>query len=320
MTKISDLNRDELWKLSLLSAAREEHQEDTLIRFGKASLSKSPRNFSKKLPQVRSLEIVETGVEGHLAWLKLASGEFFWGHKSHAKLQREYEWLFDRLPASITAENYLLAIDVAGRYLTPYAWPPSHILPELGGTVVEVGAYLGHKSIRFVNDCVGTSGTVVAIEMMPENIEIMALNVESNQLTDCIKVVPKGVWDKNTELPIFCKGRQRNSLVHINSNLEKIDAKVEVESLEQIIRDLKLKFVDLLYISANGAELEVIRGLGSKLSSVGAIFIVSPYVAEDGVRYEERCRQALTDLGLVVEPSTVKNQICARNPQHNAMG
>lgn len=311
---IESLSDEELGRLNALAKARDESAEAVLSLIGPRALRRCPRRFSNSIHSLRSLEISGTGSDGRFAWLQLPNGRVFYGYKSHPKVRREFNWVKDTLQDVVDEDSFLVALDVASRYATAYSWPPAEMLPQRGGTVIEAGAYLGHKTVRFVDQCVGNDGNVLAVEMVPENVELLQRNVSENGLDDTVKVVSAGVWKECDELPVRGKGRQRNSLTDLSHINEDRGFTVPVQDLDTIIENWGKQQVDLLFVSVNGVELEALEGLQRNLEHVRALFIVAPY-ERDGRRSEHICRELLAASGCSVLPSRVPNQIAAWGPR-----
>ena len=278
--KYTNLSPQEKEKLNILAKTRGESPEVTLKKFSKKEISRCPPRFSKHLTNLMNAEVECAGVSDGLSYLTLPNGRIFYGHISHSNHQRAYYYVRDLLPKQLDKYTFLLGLDVVQRYSSNFAWLPKKILPERGGIIVEAGAYLGHKTIRFVDDVVGTEGKVLAIEMMPDNVQILRKNIIKNGLESCVDVLEVGVWKERSEMKVLGKSRQRNTLIH----LEKLDKEtglfVSTYSLDEILENWGYEPVDLLYITLNGAEIEALQGLKTKLDAVKIIFVAAPYTRE----------------------------------------
>jgi len=316
---VQSLSEDERERLTALSKARDEPEEAVLERFGRTTLARCPRRFSPGLWLLRSLEIAEAGTRDKTAWLRMPNGRVFYGYLSHPKARREYAYIKDIVPAVIDEDTFLLAQDIAKRYATAYTWPPAEIAPPRGGTVVEAGAYLGHKTIRFVDECLGPKGRMLAIEMVSENIDLLRRNIAENGLQHVIDALHVGVWRESGQQSIKGKGRQRYSLTDLPQLGTSVGESVPVKDLDSLLEEWGEPIVDLLYISVNGAEIEALHGLVRTLERVRALFIVAPY-QRDGRPSSDICREMLAARRCTILPQTVPNQVAAWGPAASTGG
>ncbi|GAG45275.1 unnamed protein product, partial [marine sediment metagenome] len=232
---IDRLNAEERAKLEMLAKIRSESPAETYERFGEKGIRRCPRQFSKHLPKLIGVEFTEAGVRDGLAYVAVPNGRIFYGHTSKRGHRRDYEYVKDLLCSKLDADTYLLSLDIVRRYLKYFTWFPKEILPGEGGVIVEAGAYLGHKTIRFIDDVVGVHGKVLAIEMMPDNVRILRRNIEENDLGDCIDVLEAGIWKESGQIRIRGKGRQRNTLVDLQKLEPDLNLTAQTYSLDTIL-------------------------------------------------------------------------------------
>jgi len=238
----------------------------------------------------------------------------FYGYPSEPIPRLEYRFLKDLLPPAVTADTYLVAKEVTSRYLTDWGWYPREVLPGKGGTVVEVGAYLGHKTMRFVDECVGTSGRVLAIEMIPEDVQLLRRNIEANGLEGCVEAMQCGVWKEPGLRALRGKGRQRDSLVNLDKLGPERGQAVPTDTLDNILRRWGVATADFLVVTANGAEIEVLEGLQHEWERVKAVYVAACYTV-DGVPTYDRCLEILKRRGSTILPQTTQHAIYAAGPR-----
>jgi FkbM family methyltransferase len=220
-----------------------------------------------------------SGVEGELAYVELDNGRKLYGYKSKKYVVKFYNSIVHRSPATLTADTYGCAVDVAYRYLKDLPYP-RRFLPSRGGTIAEIGAYLGHKTIKFVDDVVGNEGRLLAVEMMPDNFAILERNMKEN----CIENVTLrniGVWNAKQTKQVLGASQQRNSLVEFEeSDSLAPRGLIQTNTLDNILGEWDVPVIDFLYIRVNGAEIEVLEGLDVQLTKVKVIFVASHYTRE----------------------------------------
>lgn len=296
-------------KLSLLAEARGASREDTADRFSYGQVIKTP-SFSKHLAAVRAQEFSGFGLEDGVARVDLPDGHRFFSPRSHDSMQRQFDYVGDTLDAKITSDTLLAAIDVVQRYVTDKAWPSSEIFSphRAGSSVIELGAYLGHKTVRFAELVAPLGGKVLAVEMMEDNCRILKMNIDANGLNDVVDIRQVGVWKSSGTVAGIGKGRQRRSI----HRLEQLEGGAEafqarVVSLPEILAEWGRNPVDLVFATVNGAEVEMLEGYTPAGVEVKAWFIAAPYGRNlDGTTGAELCFDHLVALGY--EPLSRRGQ------------
>jgi FkbM family methyltransferase len=306
------LTYNEESKLKILCDAREETQEICLQKFSRDELHKAPKRFSKHIKSLRRAKFSSSGTRDGLAYITLPNKRIFYGYKSKQNHLRAFEYISDTIPKELNPDTFLLSIDITQRYLTDFTWPPLDILPPSGGSIIEAGAYLGHKTIRFVDDIVKNEGRVLAIEMVPQNCDILGRNVIENNLENTIDILNIGVWKETGMMPIKGKGRQRNTLVKMGKLDNDIDLNVQVDTFDNIIESWGVPTIDLLFISVNGAEIEALHGLNRMAKRVRTIFVAAPY-SINSKKNSEICKDILKQKGFYILPSDNKNRVIAKS-------
>ena len=296
-------------QIDTIAKVRSETVEQVKSRFSKSQLALAPQSFSRHIPALREMEFVETGVSDGMAYAKLHDGHTFYGFKSMPNHRRAFEFVKDLLAPEINEDTFLVALDVVQRFATNFTWPPEEITPPKDGIVVECGAYLGHKTIRFAEELV-PEGKVLAIEMMPDNVEILRRNIKENDLEHRIDVMEYGVWDSPGELEVRGKGRQRNTLIELEKLSDDAGVIAKVDTLDNLLDSWEQIHVDLIFITVNGAEVEAIRGLDSWLTKVGGMFVAAPYERE-GRRCSDICIELLQKKGCTILSSSNPSRVIA---------
>ena len=102
-------------------------------------------------------------------------------------------------------------------------------------------------------------GKVIAIEPEKNNFKILKKNIKLNNLNNVI-VINKGCFSKRATLTFYLDGvgTGGHSLVNKSVGDEKI--KIEVDSLDNILKELKIKKIDLMKVDVEGAEADVLEG------------------------------------------------------------
>jgi FkbM family methyltransferase len=306
------MNQELYERVKSLATIREESPEQVMNRFSADQLALIPRSFSKHIPTLRKSKslFIETGIQDKMAFARTYDGRIFYGYTSRKNHRRAYKFIQDLMPDPITEDTFLVCLDVVQRYATDFTWPPKEILPSKNGTVVECGAYLGYKTIRFAQELV-PQGHLLAIEMMPDNVEILRQNIKANNLESRATVVEAGVWKESGEVLVKGKGRQRNTLVDLEKLEEDLGFKARVDKLDHFLAEWGIDPIDLLFITVNGAEIEAIQGLKEWLPKVKGLFIVALY-KRDGKSNAMVCKELLQERGCEILASSNANRVIAR--------
>jgi FkbM family methyltransferase len=294
-----------------LAEARGESVDQVRKRFSEEEIARCPRRFNRHLAAVRRAKLARTGVRDGLAFVELDSGRVFYSFLSKPNRRNEYKYIADTLSDVITEETYVAAIDVVQRYITDFAWPPDGLVPEGNANIIELGAYLGHKTIRFAEELAGNGGRILAVEMMPENCEVLRRNVVENGFERIIDIRAVGVWRETGTVEIYSKGRQRNSVLPIDKLEDGTRILASVETLDRIIDDWGVSPIDLVFVTVNGAEAQVLEGFHPESRDVQAFFVAAPYTVGERPN-SDVCREMLGGKGYTIVDLSNRNRVVAR--------
>ena len=258
-------------KLQILADARGETVDQlSQQNWDRKKLKRIPKKFPAFRTGPIGVNFIDAGVEENLPFVVAENGRKFFGLFPRGVHARAFEYLKDLMSPKLTKETSLVAMDVASRYCRDWSWYPEAVLPSKGGAVVEVGAYLGHKSIRYVDECISEAGKFLAVEIMPENVEIYKKNIQVNNLSETMQVVHSGAWFEKGTMDVHGGGTVRNSLVPFSEESKEFEKQaVPVDSLDNILESWEPdRGIDFLDIRVNGAEYEALQGLDKQLSRV----------------------------------------------------
>jgi len=133
-----------------------------------------------------------------------------------------------------------------------------------GDTVLELGAFRGFGTVK-LSDLVGSTGKVIAIEAAKKNYEILRKNILANKITNVI-TVNKGVWYKEGRSILYQEKDQRTSLINNLLKNKKSEEPIDVDSIDNILFNLKIEKVDFITMEINGAEVEALKGMKRTIS------------------------------------------------------
>ncbi|SFH81144.1 methyltransferase, FkbM family [Tindallia magadiensis] len=307
---INLLSEDEKSKVFALANARGETTERIIEKFGSLKqIKRMPQNYGKFFTSPIHHTFSDSGIRDGHPYVVLPNQRILYGNFPKKNYYRYYEYLGDLYSNSISKETCCVAMDVSRRYYDPLEIPDKY-MPSKNGTLVEVGAYLGHKTIKFCDEYVGLGGSILAIEAVPENYELLKRNIEENRLNRVIDSLQIGVWNKKEVRTILGKGYQQNSLVQTDTHDFQSLSEIQTDTLDNILRGWKQRCIDLLTIQVNGAEIEVLEGLNQYLEKIKILYIVSPY-SREGHRTIERCKELLLEKECTILEETNETSIYA---------
>lgn len=215
--------------------------------------------------KVSKLKIESAGIDyDEIPFVKLKDGPVFFGLKSSPKDKKYYNLLPASQKSVLPFESFLVANDIVIRYFEGglmLGGPHKELFykTKAGDSVAEMGAYMGHYTI-YLSEKVGKNGKVIAIEPMPDNLNILRKNIAENKLDNVI-IVPKGVWKEKDEMTFHRKkGDHQSGSVELNYKNDDT-VKIPVDSLDNILQEQKIDHINFMLIQLNGVEPEALEGL-----------------------------------------------------------
>jgi FkbM family methyltransferase len=146
-----------------------------------------------------------------------------------------------------------------------------------GDIIVDAGAHIGVFTIKAAK-AVGDEGKVIAIEPEMDNLRFLGRNLQANSLRNVV-VVKKGVWSDRGRLRLFLgKNGERHSLLNLDAQNKFVE--VDVDTLDNILRELGVCKVDFVKMDIEGAEIEAYKGMTSALKQNLNLAISAYHVIE----------------------------------------
>lgn len=171
----------------------------------------------------------------------------------------------------IKAYDLKYVVDEKAKFIVEEAYEPfmkDVVKLRPGDAFVDVGAHVGKYSF-YASKQVGVSGIVVAIEPHPKNMVNLKKGICLNGFANVVAIQKaccnyQGIgFLKENELSA------RHELVR-----EADGIKVEVATLDAVLRSLRVKNVNMVKIDVNGCEYEVLQGGHETLTNFKPILIV----------------------------------------------
>ena len=138
-----------------------------------------------------------------------------------------------------------------------------------GDIVIDAGAHIGTFTIKAAK-AVGNEGRVIAIEVEENNRKFLSRNVEANGLQN-VSIVPKGVWGSQGRLKLNISrkrstGHSFYAEAQFGTEHTEEFKEVEVDTVDNIIKQSGLGPVNFIKMDIEGAEVEAIKGMDEVLS------------------------------------------------------
>jgi len=133
------------------------------------------------------------------------------------------------------------------------------------GVALDVGANLGMFSIPLAKK-LGSKGKVISIEAERNNVNLLKKNVELNGLKNVI-VIGKGAYSKKGKINLNIDEFGTGGHSIQKTNVSEFGKKeiIEVDTIDNIIKDLKIKKVDIIKIDIEGGEPDAFKGASKTL-------------------------------------------------------
>jgi FkbM family methyltransferase len=269
--------------LATVAALRGQTEEESAEQLLLNLLRSVPKKIQGYKVDFDEIDVAESGVDAGTPWLRTTGGRTFYDHPATAMDALMYVWLRDLVPDNLSIETLVVAANAIRRYVHGAVR-----VPENARVVVDAGCYIGYKAIAYA-DRVGPDGKVVAIEMMPDNYDLLRRNVEANDLTDRVTTVHCGLSDRTGTVTARRSRKQQATIADVDQLAGfGADCEVPMDTLANVFdRTISGERVDFLNVQVNGHELAVLEGLGPWLDRVDEFYVASPY-SQDGQRVRDQ--------------------------------
>lgn len=171
-----------------------------------------------------------------------------------------------------------------------------------GDVVVELGAYIGYYAMNVARQ-IGPSGKIVAVELVPDNYEILKMNLMTN-FPETAVALNRGVLNRTGPGTAFSGGEQiagfREEVVgKFTRKAQRIS--VETDTVDNILRENRIDAVDLMIVQVNGSEIQVLEGADEFIGRIKNIAIAAPYREMDDESTLAQIVSRLEDRGFAVD-------------------
>jgi len=174
---------------------------------------------------------------------------------THSKLLRKYFFTPWAPPFSIYFKNYNFDIGMRNKYILhdrKYS-----VKPKKNDTVIEAGVYHGKDTAIFAK----LAENVIGFEPSPRNLKIARRNLSK---FNNIKLQNSGLWFENDDINInYAANPSDDGILKTDSKTVHRTKSIQVYSLEDFATKNNISKIDFLKVEAEGAEPEIIKGLGN---------------------------------------------------------
>jgi len=171
----------------------------------------------------------------------------------------------------------------------PHTW--AELRKVTAGDFINVGSSIGVFAVSMAYS-LGSNGRVVAIEPHPLNQELLERTVMENGLSN-VKVVKAAAWSERTTLTLY--EHQLGGAKIDHSTVYRVSGKaltVPAVTVDQVVDSEGLDKVTLALIDAEGAEVEILKGMKATLRRFPSMHVVFEALT---IRSADRCRAVLAD-------------------------
>lgn len=248
---------------------------------------------SINLKIIRYIGINSCGmVDGKIPYIELNDGLKFFGKLPSSHDRKLFRKHFNQLPKELTEDSFRVALDISQRFCMENGYfmnlPRSYYMKP-GGTVLDIGSYIGFGAMR-ASRTVGARGVVCAVEMDPENYELLQMNVHENKLKN-ITPLNCAVNDKDQIINFYKGKNQANSIYQdVIRNIDTVETQIQSITIDSIISNLDIDVKTcpvFASLEINGAEPEALIGASKLLNTAQDLHmrIAAPYTVSG-----EECR------------------------------
>ena len=141
-----------------------------------------------------------------------------------------------------------------------------------GMTLLEIGANIGYYTLIGLQR-VGPTGTIIALEPSPVNLDWLSENLQLNGVDGNVKIYPNAAGRERRRLPFYHMPSGNLSTLVEGKHGQHLEARsvheVEVVPLDDLVAASNLK-IDYFRMDVEGYEAEIIDGMASTLTGKDA--------------------------------------------------
>lgn len=164
-----------------------------------------------------------------------------------------------------------------------------HFKPEVGATlnILDCGSNIGLTSLFLLDHFPGSR--IIAIEPETNNFNILNYNLNQS-LYPGTEIIKGAIWSKNTRIQLVKDFRDKSDWSYRVKESDKPDA-IKAFSLNQIIKERQMNYIDILKIDIEGSEKEIFT---SKRANLDFLDITKCLAIE--IHDEFNCRKEINHI------------------------
>jgi FkbM family methyltransferase len=142
-----------------------------------------------------------------------------------------------------------------------------------GDTVYDIGANIGYVSLSLAKR-VGPTGSVIAFEPVPRNVDLLRRNLQVNQLEN-IKLLDVAASDACGEAVIRIAGSHATaSMIWHRNSPSATEIVVRTVAIDDLMMKQEIAYPKFVKIDVEGAESYVLRGMRGTIAASQPILFV----------------------------------------------
>jgi FkbM family methyltransferase len=145
---------------------------------------------------------------------------------------------------------------------------------QRGDIVLDCGAHIGYFTRVALR---AGARMVIAIEPEPANIVALRRNFDTELRSGAVKLVSKGVWNERGKLPLRLSDSSNDSHSLVPGHGGKKEQEVELVTIDDLSRELRLARVDFVKMDIEGAETKALEGARQTLRQWRPRLAISSY-------------------------------------------
>lgn len=174
-----------------------------------------------------------------------------------------------------------------------------HYKLKRGDIVIDAGAHIGTFSIKAAK-IVGPEGLVIAIEPDSSNLSFLKRNLEENKLNNMV-IIPKGIWSREDKLMLHLSSSTEGHGFYQGDAKENESTEVEVNTIDNMLREMGIKKVNFIKMNIEGAEVEALKGMDNTLGDNDVKVAIEAHHIVGGQKACEIVRPQLENMGFQVQ-------------------
>jgi FkbM family methyltransferase len=192
----------------------------------------------------------------------------------------EYNWYRDRWGN----EMYLSPFYYQDRFIIAvgtYDLAINNLIENIvktGMVCMDIGANIGHMTLHLARK-VGISGKVFAFEPLPHIYQKLQNNIKRNSFENIVSAYELALSNQTGMATIgyadnMTENQGMGSLVNIKNDVVKYQRQIQTKTIDEFVREMKIRRLDFLKIDIQGAEILLLDGGKEVFSSLSPDLVI----------------------------------------------